>query len=102
LFTAFQSISNLQSSLNSDQGLGTVSLSTIYVTIVVSCLFLPPVMISNIGLKYTIILSQFTYLLYIAANMYAKWYTIMPAAIILGRKFILYDIKFKYFLFNID
>lgn len=78
LFTAYQSISNLQSSLNSDQGLGTASLSTIYVTIVLSCLLLPPVMISNLGLKWTIVLSQFTYLLYIAANMYATWYVLMP------------------------
>jgi hypothetical protein len=86
LFTAYQSIANLQSSLNSDQGLGTASLSSIYVTLVVSCLFLPPIMIKNLGLKWTIAISQFAYLLFIAANMYPKWYILMPAAIILGRK----------------
>ena len=66
LFTAYQSISNLQISLNNDQGLGTASLSTIYVTIVLFCLFIPNVMISNLGLKWTIIISQCIYLIYIA------------------------------------
>ena len=77
-FTAFQSISNLQSSLNSDQGLGTASLTTIYVTLVLSCLLIPPIMIKNIGLKWTIVFSQLTYLIYIGANMYPRWYTLLP------------------------
>ena len=37
LFTAFQSMANLQSSLNQDANLGTKSLSTIYFTLVFSC-----------------------------------------------------------------
>ncbi len=71
-------MANLQSSLNSDQGLGTASLATIYITIIISCLFLPPIMIKNIGLKWTIVISQICYLLFIAANMYPKWYILMP------------------------
>lgn len=47
LFTAYQSMANLQSSINSDAGLGTASLSTIYVTLVFSCLFIPPLMIKS-------------------------------------------------------
>ena len=84
LFTAFQAMANLQSSLNSDEGLGTASLSTIYITLVVSCLFLPPIMIENLGLKWTIVASQFTYLLFIAANIYPKWYFLIPSAVLLG------------------
>ena len=84
LFTAFQSMQNLQSSLNSDEGLGTASLSTIYVSLVVSCLFVPPTLIKKLGLKWTIVISQCTYTLYLAANMYPKWYLLLPSAIILG------------------
>jgi hypothetical protein len=47
LFTAYQSMANLQSSINSDAGLGTASLSTIYVTLVFSCLFIPHLMIRS-------------------------------------------------------
>jgi len=42
LFTAFQSLQNLQSSLNKEEGLGTVSLAVIYATGVLAGLFLPP------------------------------------------------------------
>lgn len=83
-FTAYQSIANLQSSLNSDGGLGTVSLSTIYVSLIVSCIFLPTYMIKKLDIKWTIIVSQFAYILYIAANLYPKYYTLVPAAVILG------------------
>lgn len=83
-FTAFQSMANLQSSLNSDEGLGTASLSTIYLALVISCLLVPPIMIEKLGLKLTIISSQFTYLLFIAANMYPRWHVLIPAAVLLG------------------
>ena len=83
-FTAYNSISNLQSSLNSDDGLGTISLSVIYVSIILSCIFLPSAMIKQLGVKWTILLSQMAYLLYIAANLYPRYYTLLPAAVILG------------------
>ena len=78
LFTAYSSIANLQSSLNKTKGLGTAGLSTIYGSLIVSCLFLPPSMIKNLGLKWTIIISQSTYILYMAANIYPRWFTIIP------------------------
>jgi MFS family permease len=84
LFTAFQSMANLQSSLNSDEGLGTISLSIIYITLVLSCSFLPPMLIDRYGIKLTIIMSQFSYLLFIAANIYPKWYFLLPSAAIVG------------------
>ena len=84
LFTAFQSISNLQSSLNPDDGLGTISLSAIYVSLILGAIFLPSIIIKRLGVKYTIIASQLTYLLYVAANLYPRHYTLIPAAIVLG------------------
>src|SRR5687768_4811467 len=41
LFTAFHSTANLQSSLNDDSGLGTISLSALYAALIFSCMFLP-------------------------------------------------------------
>jgi hypothetical protein len=79
-FTAYQSMANLQSSLNSDEGLGTASLSSIYISLIVSCLFLPPILIKNIGIKWSIVICQFTYLLFIAANMYPKWWLLIPGS----------------------
>ena len=42
LFTAFQSLQNLQSSLNKDEGLGLTSLSVIYGALILSCILVPP------------------------------------------------------------
>jgi len=44
-FTAFQGVGNLQSSVNADEGLGVVSMATIYFSLILSNLFLPVVMI---------------------------------------------------------
>jgi hypothetical protein len=44
-FTAFQGAGNLQSSVNADEGLGTVTLATIYFALILSNVFLPVVMI---------------------------------------------------------
>ena len=84
LFTSFQSLSNLQSSLNKEDGLGPNGLSVLYGALVVSCLLLPPVIIGRFGCKWTIAFSMCCYILYMAANFYAVYATIVPAAIILG------------------
>jgi hypothetical protein len=47
-FTAFQGAGNLQSSVNADEGLGTVSLATIYLSLILSNVFLPVVMIRSV------------------------------------------------------
>lgn len=84
LFTAFQSLSNLQSSLNREEGIGTVGLSVIYGALVLSCMFLPPFVIELLGCKWSVAFSMLCYILYMAANFYATWWTIMPSAVILG------------------
>jgi hypothetical protein len=91
LFTAFQSIANLQSSLNTVNGLGTASLSTIYVSLIVSCIFLPTFLIKKLTVKWTIFFSQLTYILFIAANVYPQYYTLLPSAIILGCMYTFYS-----------
>lgn len=86
LFTAFQSLSNLQSSLNQVQGLGVVSLSVIYGALIVSCMFVPPLVIDKLGCKWTIAGSILCYCTYIAANYKAIWATMIPTSIILGTR----------------
>lgn len=100
LFTAFQSMANLQSSINKVRtiwgqlfvyifpfkvdGLGTWSLVTIYATLVLSCMFVPTLMISKLTVKYTMVASILCYSTYIAAQFYPEFYTLVPGAIILG------------------
>ncbi|XP_064472636.1 protein unc-93 homolog A-like [Ornithodoros turicata] len=84
LFTAYQSLQNLQSSINAEGGLGTASLAAVYLALVISCMFVPSYMIRRLGLKYTMVTSICMYLVYFFANMKPTWITLIPASFILG------------------
>lgn len=84
LFSAFQALANLQSTINSEEGLGVASQSVIYVALIISSMFLPTVVIKRLGCKRTLVLSILTYCPYIAANFYPHWGTFIPAAVLLG------------------
>ena len=84
LFSAFLSLQNLQSSLNITEGLGMTGLTCVYASMIISCLLLPPLTISKLGMKWTTVLSSIAYLGYIAASFHAVWGTIIPTSIILG------------------
>lgn len=84
LFTSFQSLSNLQSTLNKEDGLGLWGLTTIYIALVLSCFFLPPFVIAHLGCKWTLALSMICYIAYMAANLHAVFWLMIPAAAILG------------------
>ncbi|KAK4316098.1 hypothetical protein Pmani_012742 [Petrolisthes manimaculis] len=82
LFTSYNSMANLQSSIN--KKLGTSSLTTIYVALVVSCCFLPSIFIKKLKTKYTMAVCMLGYSSYIAAQFYPEYYTLIPTAILLG------------------
>lgn len=84
LFTAFQSLQNLQSSLNKVEGLGFWSLCVIYAALILSCILVPPFMIGRLGCKWTLVFSMTGYVLYTVANYYARWWTLIPASFIIG------------------
>ncbi|XP_047114462.1 UNC93-like protein [Schistocerca piceifrons] len=83
-FTAFQGTANLQSSINAKDGLGTVSLSAIYAAIVLSCMLVPTFVIKRLTVKWTLCLSMLCYAPYIAAQFYPRFYTLVPAGVLLG------------------
>ena len=68
-FTAFRTICNLQSTMNSDEGLGTSSLAMISASFIFSCLFLPPFVIGRLGFKWTLVIGPFCYGSYMGANL---------------------------------
>lgn len=83
-FTAFQGTANLQSSINAKDGLGTLSLSAIYAALVVSCIFVPTFLIKKLTVKWTLCLSMLCYAPYIGSQFYPKFYTLVPAGVLLG------------------
>lgn len=83
-FTAFQGTANLQSSINAKDGLGTVSLSAVYAALVVSCIFVPTFVIKKLTVKWTLCFSLLCYAPYIGAQFYPRFYTLVPAGILVG------------------
>lgn len=83
-FTAFQGAANLQSSINAKDGLGTTSLSTIFAALVVSCIFIPSFLIKKLTVKWTLCVSMLCYIPYFVAQLYPRFYTLLPTGILLG------------------
>ncbi|XP_069657456.1 protein unc-93 homolog A [Haliaeetus albicilla] len=84
LFTAYGGLQNLQSSLHSEEGLGVASLSVLYAALILSSMFLPPILIKKLGCKWTITGSMCCYIAFSLGNFYASWYTLIPTSVILG------------------
>ncbi|XP_049991983.1 protein unc-93 homolog A isoform X2 [Alexandromys fortis] len=71
-------------SLYNEDGLGVVTLSTIYCSMMLSSMFLPPVLIKKLGCKWTMAGSMCCYMTFSLANFYPNWYTLIPTSILLG------------------
>ncbi|CAG0918284.1 unnamed protein product [Notodromas monacha] len=84
LFMSFSSVSALQSSINSDNGLGTYSLTVIYVGLVFSSLFLVTFTIHKLTAKWTIVVCNLCYMGYIAAQFHPNFYTLLPTGLLVG------------------
>lgn len=84
LFTAYGGLQSLQSSLNAEEGMGVASLSIIYGSIIVSSMFLPPIMIKNLGCKWTLVVGMVCYVSYSLGNLYPGWFTLIPTSMVLG------------------
>ena len=85
LFTAFNGLQFLQSSLNTEAGLGLTSISVLYaVFTAANLLSLAPMVISKVGHKWAMVISMSAYLLWVLMNGCASWYTLVPAAVLVG------------------
>ncbi|XP_075719848.1 protein unc-93 homolog A-like [Rhinoderma darwinii] len=84
LFTAYGGLQALQSSLNPEKGLGVASLSVVYGCLILSSLFLPPIIIKKIGCKWTIVVSMCCYITYSIGNFKPNWYSLLITSAILG------------------
>ena len=84
LFVAFESMSNLQSSINAVDNLGLWSSVVVYATLILSCVLLPSLFISKLTVKWTMVVCTFCYSSYIAAQFYPEFYTLLPTAAVVG------------------
>ncbi|GBL76423.1 Protein unc-93 A [Araneus ventricosus] len=84
LFTAYDGLSMLQSTMNKEHNIGTISQAVVYGGFCISSMLLPKYVIKRLGCRITILIASVLFIPYIAANFYPKWFTMMPSAFLLG------------------
>lgn len=83
VYTSFQAIQNLQSSLHEGGTLGTTSLACVYTGVFISS-FLTPAIIYNTGVKAAIMLAWMGHCCYLLCNFFPHWATLVPGSILMG------------------
>ncbi|KAK5968534.1 hypothetical protein GCK32_013034, partial [Trichostrongylus colubriformis] len=78
VFSAFNGLSNLQTSVNNE--LGADSLAVLYLTLAVSSLFVPTYMINRLGCKLTLIVAMSSHVFYMAVNIRPSYSSLIPAS----------------------
>jgi hypothetical protein len=58
--------------------LGVLSSTVAFAFQLLTCLVLPQFVADLIGFKWTLVISEISYLLYIAANIWPHYYTMLP------------------------
>ena len=81
IFLAYTSIQNLESTINKDAG--TTAIGVLYLSIICATPFAPRV-ISLLGRKKAFVCSTFTYLAFVASNLYPSYEIMLPAAVVIG------------------
>jgi hypothetical protein len=81
-FSSTNGISNLQSALNGKMGVLALSVSS--GAFLVVCLFLPPILNKYFNYKWPIIGSQICLALFTAANLYPRYWTLLPISLLTG------------------
>ncbi|GIY91145.1 putative potassium channel regulatory protein unc-93 [Caerostris darwini] len=84
LFTAYNGLSMLQTTMNRAEGIGTISQAAIYILYGLSSLSLSSYTVKKLGTKICLITGMISFVPYIAANFYPSWITLIPSAVLLG------------------
>ncbi|CAL1294884.1 unnamed protein product [Larinioides sclopetarius] len=84
IFTAYDGLSMLQTTMNKEEGVGTVAQTVLHISYGLSSLLLSSFVVMKLGTKNSQFLGMAMYLPYVAANFYASWVTLIPSAIIQG------------------
>ena len=83
LFSAFQSVQNLQSSVNARGGLGVISLSLLYTAFMLSGIVTTSI-VKVLGTKYAVMGAMVCHLIYVLCNFRGTWYSLVPASLLIG------------------
>uniref|UniRef100_A0A0D9Y0I2 UNC93-like protein 3 n=1 Tax=Leersia perrieri TaxID=77586 RepID=A0A0D9Y0I2_9ORYZ len=83
IFSAYCAAQNLESSVNTEGDLGTVSMGILYTSFTLFAVAASPV-VAWMGPKLALVVGTSGYVLFILANLVPTWYTMVPASLYLG------------------
>ncbi|KAG8647612.1 UNC93-like protein 3 [Manihot esculenta] len=83
VFLAFGAAQNLETTVNTEQGLGTISLGILYLSFTFFST-VASLVVRFLGSRNAMILGTTGYWFFIAANLLPTWYTMVPASLYLG------------------
>ncbi|KXG23724.1 UNC93-like protein 3 isoform X1 [Sorghum bicolor] len=83
VFSAYSAAQNLESTVNTEGDLGTVSLGILYTSFTVFSVVASPV-VTRLGPKRALVVGTSGYVLFILANLAPTWYTMVAASLYLG------------------
>ncbi|KAK3172196.1 hypothetical protein Dsin_006270 [Dipteronia sinensis] len=83
IFLSYGAAQNLQSTINTKDNLGTISLGILYTSFTFFSLF-ASLVVRILGSKNAMILGSSGYWLFVAANLAPSWYTMVPTSAYLG------------------
>ncbi|KAF5953783.1 hypothetical protein HYC85_006639 [Camellia sinensis] len=83
IFLAYGAVQNLESTINTEEDLGTISLGILYSSFMVFSFF-ASLVVRFLGTKNALVLGTTGYWLFIAANLKPTWYTMVPASLYMG------------------
>ena len=84
ILTAYKCLESIQSSLNFEDGLGTISISLVYAFYFCSSLLVGGPVVYLLKPKWSVFVSLFPYTVFIIANIWPSWLTMVPSSILLG------------------
>ncbi|KAK6140280.1 hypothetical protein DH2020_025976 [Rehmannia glutinosa] len=83
IFLAYGAVQNLESTINTEDDLGTISLGILYVSFAIFSV-VASLVVKKLGAKNALVLGTSGYWLFTAANLKPSWYTMVPASVYLG------------------
>ncbi|GMN47600.1 hypothetical protein TIFTF001_016780 [Ficus carica] len=83
VFLAYGAAQNLESTVNTEEALGTTSLGILYLSFTFFSV-IASLVVRFLGSKNALVLGTTGYWLFIAANLKPTWYTMVPASLYLG------------------
>eukprot|EP01105_Mastigella_eilhardi_P018170 TRINITY_DN4201_c0_g1_i1.p1 TRINITY_DN4201_c0_g1~~TRINITY_DN4201_c0_g1_i1.p1 ORF type:complete len:458 (-),score=143.04 TRINITY_DN4201_c0_g1_i1:116-1465(-) len=83
IFLAFNGTQTIESSIVPGD-LGYLSLAVLYLTFAASALLLSTGVVSKLTPKWSIMVGSLGYVVYIGANLYPRYYTLIPGAVLVG------------------